>query len=99
MTNFLINFAQFINNYQNLQITEMMQPNYLGGLYLPSIPGLLSPTSSGRKNKITELNDKRFTLCHESVEGQKHLCPHMVKMLRGGERTRLLPGFAISEFR
>jgi len=38
-----------------------MQPNYLGGLSLLSIPGFLSLNLSGRKNKRTELDDRRLT--------------------------------------
>jgi len=44
-----------------------MQINYLEGLSLPSTSGLLSLTSGGRKNKRTELDDRRLTLCHENI--------------------------------
>jgi len=72
MINFLINFVQFLTNQHNFQITEGMQPNYLGGLSLPSTPGLLSLISSGIKNKRTELDDRILILCHEKVGGQKY---------------------------
>jgi len=51
-----------------------MQPNYLELLYLSSTPGLLSLTSGGRKNKITELDNRRLPLrylCHAKVERGK----------------------------
>jgi len=40
------------------------------GLFPSSIPGLLSLTSGGRKNKRTELDDRRLTLCYAKVGGQ-----------------------------
>jgi len=35
-----------------------------GDLFPSSTPGFLSLTSAGRKNKRTELDDRRLTLCH-----------------------------------
>jgi len=44
-----------------------------GGLsFAPSTQGLLSLTSGGRKNKRTELGDRRLPLCHEKVEDKRH---------------------------
>jgi len=53
------------------------------------IPGLLSLTSGGRKNKRTELGDRRLALCHEKVGGTKALASPLAKMLGG----RVPPGF------
>jgi len=77
----MTNFNQFFNNQQNLQIIEGMQPNH----FRVYSPGLLSPTSSSRKNKRTELDDRRLTFCHAKVEGTKALVfpppPPLAKML------------------
>jgi len=59
---------------------------------------LLSLTSGGRKNKRTELDDRRLTLrvCHAKVGKESISAPSpLVKMLRGHV---LLPGFAITDF-
>jgi len=49
-------------NQQNLQINWGMQRHYLVVYFSPSIPGLLSLTLGGRKNKRIELDDRKFTL-------------------------------------
>jgi len=82
MTNFLINFVQFFNNQQNLQIIEVMQPNYLEVLFLPSTLSFLLLISSGRKNKKTELDDKRLIFCHENVGGTRILSNFAITDLR-----------------
>jgi len=95
MTNFSITIQFQLQ--QNLQIIEGMQPNYLGWLSSsPSTRSLLSLTSGARKNKITELNDRRLTLWHEKAEGQKHLCFPGVNV--GGTCSSLY-GFAFTDFR
>jgi len=52
---FLINFVQFFNNQQNLQIIEVMQPNYLEGLSLSSTPACYYWLQVVEKNKRAEL--------------------------------------------
>jgi len=42
------------------------------GLSLSCTPGLLSLALGGRKNKRTELDVRRLTLCHAKVGGGKH---------------------------
>jgi len=43
-----------------------------GGFIPPSITGLLSLTSGDRKNKRTEFDVRRLTLCHAKVGGGKN---------------------------
>jgi len=43
----------------------------VGGETSPLSVILLSLTSGGRKNKRTELDDRRLTLCYEKVGGQE----------------------------
>jgi len=58
-----------------------MQPNYLGVYSPQTISGLLLLTSGSRKNKRTELEDKRLTLCQAKVgEGDKSISATLVKM-------------------
>jgi len=45
-----------------------------GGLFPPSIPGLLSRTSGGRKNKKTELDDKKLVCVMKSWK-ERIYCP------------------------
>jgi len=62
MTNFLINFIQFFNNYtisitaESLQIIEEMQPNYLGWLSPISHPPEVCYHWLQVLEKIKELN-------------------------------------------
>jgi len=49
MTIFLINFIEFFNNQQNLQIIYGMQPELFVGLFPSSTLSLLSLTSGGKK--------------------------------------------------
>jgi len=67
-----------------------MQPNYME-VYSPlSTADLLSLTSGGRKNKRTELDDKRLTLCHAKFGGIKALAVPHAKMLRGTCPPRIM---------
>jgi len=43
------------------------------GFIPPSIPGLLLLTSDGKKYKRIELDDRRLTLCHAKIGGDKAL--------------------------
>jgi len=65
-----------------------------GGLFPPTIPGLLSLTSGGRKNKRIELDDRKLTLRHEKVTEKALLAP-LAKIL--GERDS--PSFVITDLR
>jgi len=57
-----------------------MQPNYLG-VYSPiHCRFVITSASGGRKNKRTELNDKRLTLFHAKVGGEALVSP-LTKML------------------
>jgi len=72
-----INFV-LCNSWGDRSITAKSPNNWrnasklFGELNPSSTPGLLSLTSGCRKNKRAELDDRRLTLCHEKVGGQKH---------------------------
>jgi len=77
----LINFVHFFNNYSILITAESQ--NYWGdatklfGIVSPSpsTRSLLSLISGARKNKRTELDDRKLTLWHEKVGGDKSIKP------------------------
>jgi len=51
---------------------------------------LLPLTSGDRKSKLTELDERRLTLCHAKVGGTKALVSLLAKSVGG----RVFPGFA-----
>jgi len=66
--------------------------------FIPSsTPGLLSLTSGGKKNKRTELDDRRLTLCHAKLGGRALVSP-LAKLL-GGRVPSVHPRFVITDFR
>jgi len=70
---------------QKLRISINVPPwqKFWEDVSLPSTSGLLSLTSGSRKNKRTELDDRRLTLCHAKVGGTKALVSPLAKMLGG----------------
>jgi len=62
-----------------------------------STSGLLSLISGGRKNKRTDLDDRRLILCHAKVR-RESISVSLAKML-GGHVSPVHPRFVITDFR
>jgi len=59
---------------------------------------LLSLISGGRKNKRTELDDRRLTLSHAKVKGESISVPSLAKMF-GVCVPPVQPRFVVTDFR